>query len=318
MFTDYTSILSMNSVGMQNYASMDISAELANVNDMSQLLGAGAGSSEFDAYSVTQYNSQTSNYNNYVDYLNGNTGTSSASNLPGNAAAAAGAASGNASFDPSNLVANYLKTYFPGMSNEQIAGVNAYYDKFYGQMESAFADYAGSLGQTGAAAATSASSSSSKSSKVSSLVKDLKSMVGLNENKKADRKEINKITGKSGVDCKTTPWCAAFAMNMLKKHGLLNTKSCANVNSCPTVQKWAKKQGIWKSHSSGYTPKPGDAIMFDYNKNGKAQHIGIVVKVENGKVYTIEGNSSDSVKKRSYSLSAGKILGYIACGEQKK
>ena len=165
MFTDYTSILSMNSVAAQNYASMDISAELANINDMSQLLGAGAGSDEFNAYSITQYQNQTSNYNNYVDYLNGNTSTSSAGSSLGNAAAVAGDASGNASFDSSNLVASYLKTHFPNLSDSQIAGVNSYYDKFYGQMESAFANYAGSMGQ--ASAASGVSSSASNPSKVS-------------------------------------------------------------------------------------------------------------------------------------------------------
>ncbi len=42
----------------------------------------------------------------------------------------------------------------------------------------------------------------------------------------------------------------------------------------------------------------------------ESTHTGIVEKVENGTVYTIEGNTSDQVARRSYSLSDGSILGY--------
>ncbi|MCR5660586.1 MAG: CHAP domain-containing protein [bacterium] len=307
MFTDYTSMLTMAGTGTANFTTVGLSAELTNINSMYQMLG-GQGSTDAAGNTKAAGNTQTSNYNNYVDYLNGNTGSSNTSTTnntnPGNATAAASTANGSATLDSSNLVTSYLKSYYPNLTDDQIAGINAYYDQFYGQLESAFADYAGSLGQFGMSAG------------VSGLLADCKKMVGLNEHD--DRSEINKITGKSGVDCKTIPWCAAWAMNMLNDHGVLDTSSCSNVNSCPTVKSWAQNQGIWKSHSSGYTPQPGDAIMFDWDGNGGAQHIGIVERVENGKVYTIEGNASDSVKEKSYSLSSGYILGYIACAEQKR
>jgi hypothetical protein len=38
--------------------------------------------------------------------------------------------------------------------------------------------------------------------------------------------------------------------------------------------------------------------------------VGIVEKVENGRVYTIEGNTSDSCRQRSYPVGYYQILGY--------
>lgn len=57
------------------------------------------------------------------------------------------------------------------------------------------------------------------------------------------------------------------------------------------------------------TPEPGDVIFF--NVSGNINHQGIVEKVIGGTVYTIEGNSSDSVARRSYSISdKSRIAGY--------
>lgn len=55
-------------------------------------------------------------------------------------------------------------------------------------------------------------------------------------------------------------------------------------------------------------PQPGDQIFF--GNNVESTHTGIVERVENGMVFTIEGNTSDQVARRSYSLSDGSILGY--------
>jgi len=133
-------------------------------------------------------------------------------------------------------------------------------------------------------------------------------MVGLHESR--NTAQINQITKKSGINCATTPWCAAWAMNMLRDHGVLSLDGLSNPNYCPTIKNWAQNKGIWGGKGN-YTPKPGDAILFDWQGDGTADHIGIVERVENGKVYTIEGNSSDSVKKNTYSLSAGSVMGYV-------
>ena len=58
-------------------------------------------------------------------------------------------------------------------------------------------------------------------------------------------------------------------------------------------------------------------IFFDWNNNGSsgpqdglADHTGIVEKVENGKVYTVEGNTGDSCAERQYAIGHYEILGY--------
>lgn len=63
---------------------------------------------------------------------------------------------------------------------------------------------------------------------------------------------------------------------------------------------------------------PGMIIFFDWDspggasdpQDGESDHTGIVQKVENGKVYTVEGNSGDSVRLREYPIGYYEILGY--------
>ncbi len=133
-------------------------------------------------------------------------------------------------------------------------------------------------------------------------------MVGMHEN--SDTAAIQQVTGQSGINPSTTPWCAAWAMNLLEDHGVMDLDGLSNRNYCPTIKSWSQGKGTWGENGQ-YTPKPGDAILFDWEGDGTADHIGIVEKVENGKVYTIEGNSSDSVKKNTYNLGDGKIDGYV-------
>lgn len=61
-------------------------------------------------------------------------------------------------------------------------------------------------------------------------------------------------------------------------------------------------------------------IFFDWEDeeggglDGSADHVGIVEKVENGRVYTIEGNTADSCRNQSYPLEHVEILGYGLLG----
>ena len=71
-------------------------------------------------------------------------------------------------------------------------------------------------------------------------------------------------------------------------------------------------------------PVPGMIIFFDWDnkgssgpQDGQSDHVGIVQKVENGIVYTVEGNSGDSCRVNQYSVGHYEILGYICfdCNE---
>ena len=134
-------------------------------------------------------------------------------------------------------------------------------------------------------------------------------MEGIHEN--THTAAIQQITGKTGINPATTPWCAAFAMNLMRDHGVLDLDGLKNPNYCPEIKNWASSKGNY-GRAGQYNPKPGDAILFDWQGNGQeTDHIGIVEKVVDGKVYTIEGNSGDAVRRKSYPLNSSVIDGYV-------
>ena len=71
---------------------------------------------------------------------------------------------------------------------------------------------------------------------------------------------------------------------------------------------WFKERGQWQDNT--YIPNPGDIIFFNWDGDSLIDHVGIVEKVENGKIYTIEGNSNDSCVQNSYPLGYSKIYGF--------
>lgn len=76
-----------------------------------------------------------------------------------------------------------------------------------------------------------------------------------------------------------------------------------------------KNMGIWVEDDA-YIPAPGDIIFFDWDDNGSgdnkgfSDHVGIVETVSNGKITVIEGNYSNSVKRRTLSVNGRYIRGY--------
>lgn len=107
------------------------------------------------------------------------------------------------------------------------------------------------------------------------------------------------------------PWCDLWTDEaFLQCFGLQATSEMTyqpigkGSAACRTSAQFFKDNGAFVQ-----TPEPGDVIFFNYN--GNINHQGIVEKVSGGTVYTIEGNSSDSVARRSYSISAkSRIAGY--------
>ena len=62
----------------------------------------------------------------------------------------------------------------------------------------------------------------------------------------------------------------------------------------------------------GYVLQPGDIIFFDWDGAYSSDHVGIVESCDGSVVYTIEGNSSDAVNRRSYNINSSSILGVRA------
>jgi hypothetical protein len=103
-------------------------------------------------------------------------------------------------------------------------------------------------------------------------------------------------------------WCASFVSWCLRQGGV-PVEVAVNEVSCQRMADWYREHATYYRRGGGYTPIPGDIVMFRYGSGG-ANHVGLVVGVENGRLYTIEGNTSDMVGLRSYSLSNSAILGY--------
>lgn len=107
-------------------------------------------------------------------------------------------------------------------------------------------------------------------------------------------------------------WCACFVSWCANQCGYIDSGIIPKFASCEVEGvTWFKTCGLWQE--KGYSPKAGDIIFFDWadKRDGKADHVGIVSKCENGKVYTIEGNTrGDICKQKEYSIDSSDILGY--------
>lgn len=102
-------------------------------------------------------------------------------------------------------------------------------------------------------------------------------------------------------------WCAHFATYVAREKG----SSIPHFSSVSQILHWGRQNNKFST-----TAKAGDIIIFKgVDKNGKqVSHTGIVTKVQNGKVYTVEGNTSRAVKERAYALNDSKITGYVTVG----
>ena len=103
-------------------------------------------------------------------------------------------------------------------------------------------------------------------------------------------------------------WCAIFVSWCAEQSGFAEAGIIPRFSLCTTGAQWFKDMGQW--YEPGYTPVPGDIVFFDWEPDGITDHVGIVESVADGRVNTIEGNSSDAVARRSYDLNSDKIYGY--------
>ena len=103
-------------------------------------------------------------------------------------------------------------------------------------------------------------------------------------------------------------WCAVFVSWAANQAGVLNDK-IPKFAGVYTGIEWFKARGQWQER--GYSPRPGDIIFFDWEVDGKPNHVGIVEKAENGYIYTIEGNSTDDgCRAKKYSINSSVIYGF--------
>ena len=101
-------------------------------------------------------------------------------------------------------------------------------------------------------------------------------------------------------------WCACFVSWCYNQAG----KSEPRFAACQSQGiPWFQSHGQWGDRS--YTNiAPGDAIFFDWDLDGSADHVGLVIGTDGQRVYTVEGNSGDACKIKSYPLDYRCIKGY--------
>lgn len=106
------------------------------------------------------------------------------------------------------------------------------------------------------------------------------------------------------------PWCDIFvdavfieAFGLDLACGLTYQPKGAGSALCSASANYYKQHNAWYG-----SPEEGDQVFF--YSGGDINHTGIVENVSGGTVNTIEGNSSDSVARRSYSVGSEYIAGY--------
>ena len=111
----------------------------------------------------------------------------------------------------------------------------------------------------------------------------------------------------------TDAWCSTFASAVAISAGL--TDIIPTECGCEKHIELFKKLGSWQENDA-YVPAPGDYVFYDWDDNGagdctgSADHVGIVEKVSGKTITVIEGNYSDSVKRRTITVNGRYIRGY--------
>lgn len=110
-------------------------------------------------------------------------------------------------------------------------------------------------------------------------------------------------------------WCACFVSWCANECGYIDSGVCPKFSGCGNGVQWFQERGKWLDGSA--KPVPGMVIFFDWDnkggsgpQDGETDHVGIVQKVEDGIIYTVEGNSGNLCRVNRYPIGHYEILGY--------
>jgi surface antigen len=111
----------------------------------------------------------------------------------------------------------------------------------------------------------------------------------------------------------TDPWCATFVSAVAVKLGY--TDIIPTECSCSRMVELLKNIGAFVEDDA-YVPKAGDILFYDWEDSGvgdnagSPDHVGFVEKVDGNTITVIEGNYSNSVKRRTMAVNSRYIRGY--------
>jgi hypothetical protein len=152
----------------------------------------------------------------------------------------------------------------------------------------------------------------------SKVIEQALAWLGYNESDGSHRKIIDVYNSQKKLPRSypveyTDDWCATFVSSVAVKLGY--TAIMPTECGCEEMIKLYQKIGGWDENDAR-VPNPGELIFYDWQDNGKGDnrgytnHVGIVEKVANGKITVIEGNYSNSVKRRTLNVDGLYIRGY--------
>ena len=146
----------------------------------------------------------------------------------------------------------------------------------------------------------------------SKVVSTAVAWLGCKESNKSNKPIVDLYNKNMGTNFSyTTPWCAIFVSAVAIKSG--TTSIIVRGSYCPSVinaYKNSKTKSYKYGAGSSYVPKAGDVIFFDWNRNGVPDHTGLVASVSGKTIKTIEGNYSDAVGYRTFSVGYKYVQGY--------
>lgn len=158
------------------------------------------------------------------------------------------------------------------------------------------------------------------------VVNQAKSWIGCKESDGSHRKIIDLYNSHKplarGYAVKyTDAWCATFvsATSIACGYTDIMPTECG----CGKMIELYQKLGRWEENDA-YKPEPGDVIFYDWDDNGigdnkgASDHVGIVEKVVGTTITIIEGNCSNSVKRREIQVNGRYIRGYGLPAFEKK
>ncbi len=188
----------------------------------------------------------------------------------------------------SNPFGSWFNFSWPNFSNFTIPTIN--FSNIWNNITSTTSNLYNSAKRTVSSVVTTVSNFASK------IINGARKYLGFRESDGSYKKFTNG---------RTEAWCADFATYVARECGA----NIPHFSGVSQILSWGKQNNRFSTSA-----KPGDLIIFKgTNSKGKqVSHTGIVTKVENGKVYTIEGNTSDKVAERSYSLNDSRITGYVS------
>lgn len=120
-------------------------------------------------------------------------------------------------------------------------------------------------------------------------------------------------------------WCAAFVLVCLELSGYPVPPTGGQydprrpwknkqipLHDVDAFARWCEESGWWFDPAE-QAPRAGDLFFLGdrgTSDGGEGGHVGIIEQVKNGRIFTIEGNSRNAVRRQSYALTSPRIEGY--------